>query len=1105
MLVLHGNWTEGRLRLWAESLPLYLLNRPAELDASGAIEDGDQTGELWSSGELTAVLAPRRAAIVHPFAMPAANLAAWLESLGALNCAALEPATTIRLRLPCDASGPRPSDRLSSAVGLGEQGWTAWLEPFEVACVPLSPGRALDSLLQLEMLAASTTSGGTIELGHSIRYWFAVARFILDLLADQRVVPTIAHQRGGELIAQWQPWLHDEAARRRAQVLLGAMPAIIRAVDDKHAGDARAVLNDVLTSICDACVRDALIAQQFGNALDGRDGLADPQVAWLGGLLRDSNRVDVPPAIGLDMVREIRTWIGQLDDVGDARALRLCLRLNEPIAPPFGADNDELGNVAWRLSLHLITHDDPPAIIDAEQIWNQASSAHVLNGSRISRPHDTLLAELSRASRLYSKLDEALANAAPEGIDLTTAEAYEFLREYRSLLEESGVAVQVPLWWDEPSSRLSARLLVESEQEWEQQADRAAMGFAGSSAAHEPAIGLNSIVKFRWQIAVGDQPLTMDEFQKLAKRGEPLVRIKGRWIEIQPQDMASASKFLAANPAGEMTALRAIRIAHGAEGEELGLPVVGLDATGWLASLFPDNGSDQKLPAIEQPGNFNGELRPYQLMGLRWLYFLDHFGLGACLADDMGLGKTIQLIALLLHERGATTGADNGRNPGPTLLVVPTSVVTNWTRELERFAPSLKYYVHHGPQRPMDERFVEVVRGVDVVITTYALMARDLETLNRIDWHRVALDEAQYIKNPPTKQAVAIRSLRARHRVALTGTPVENRLSELWSIMEFCNPGYMGSAAEFRRQFALPVERHRDRARAERLRRLVRPFVLRRLKTDPKVIDDLPQCLETREYATLTAEQAAMYQKMVDGMLAEVDRASGIHRRGLVLATLVKLKQLCDHPGLLQPDVRGHDESSTDEPGTRLQVARRSGKCRRLIQMLEEVIASGGKALIFTQFRQMGQLLASMIAHDLDCETLLLHGGTPQTKRQVMIDRFQSPDGNVPVFVLSLKAGGVGLNLTAANHVFHFDRWWNPAVENQATDRAFRIGQLRNVHVHKFVCVGTLEERIDQMIEQKTQLAENIIGSGEDWLTELSTGQLRDLLTLRQTALEMDA
>ena len=589
------------------------------------------------------------------------------------------------------------------------------------------------------------------------------------------------------------------------------------------------------------------------------------------------------------------------------------------------------------------------------------------------------------------------------------------------------------------------------------------------------------------------------------KSGGSLLRMRGRWVEIEPKQVAEAVEFFQSHPGGEMTLLEAVQLAHGAGPDRPGLPVFGMDATGWVADLMGASTDDARMPRLGQPQAFVGKLRPYQEVGLSWLAFLDRFGLGACLADDMGLGKTIQLIALLLAERERNDDGDgDGQRPGPTLLIVPTSVIANWHRELARFSPDITVQIHHGPDRPVGDRFIETARQRDVVITTYTLISRDQETLMRMPWHRVVLDEAQYIKNPPTKQTVTIRSLKTARRVALTGTPVENRLSELWSIMEFCNPGYLGQAGEFRRRFSVPIERHRDQHRAEQLRRLVRPFVLRRLKTDPKVIDDLPPCVVTKEYATLSGEQAALYEQAVSSMLGRVGRAEGIQRRGLVLATLVKLKQICNHPAQVTQDGESSRSTSRDRAGDGLLSAR-SGKCRRLIEMLEEVLATGDKALLFTQFRRMGHLLEAMLQHDLDTEVLFLHGGTPPARRQQMIDRFQDPSGGVPIFILSLKAGGIGVNLTAANHVFHFDRWWNPAVENQATDRAFRIGQTRTVHVHKFVCLGTLEERIDQMIEQKTELAQNIIGAGEEWLTELSTGQLRELLTLRDSAMDVEA
>jgi hypothetical protein len=778
-----------------------------------------------------------------------------------------------------------------------------------------------------------------------------------------------------------------------------------------------------------------------------------------------------------DMLRDARVWLSRLEDAERVRPFRLCFRLSEPATPE---------EALWPLDFQLLLEGEPPVTIDARRIWAGPPSARVVDGHRIDRPHETLLAELGRASQIYPAIERALAEAHPVGIELTSHEAAHFLREHRHVLEESGFGVVVPSWWQQRAHRLGVRLQIESP------------GAGGHVTAPPTRIGLDSLVDFSWRIAVGDEALTAEQLQQLAEAKAPLLRLGDRWVENPAEQLARAAAFVGREPGGETTLREAIQLAQRADAagpSGTGLPVLGMDAHGWVSEVLGLDGGDgrDRMPRLGQPRAFVGTLRPYQQTGLSWLVFLERFGFGACLADDMGLGKTIQLIALLLHEREHESQPGG---PGPTLLVVPTSLIGNWVRELKRFAPSLSAHVHHGPQRLTGEGFDRAVAACDVVITTYALVPRDRATISGMTWRRVVLDEAQYIKNPPTQQAGAIRGLRAQRRVALTGTPIENRLSELWSIMEFCNPGYLGSAQEFRRRSAVPIERHRDRERADALRRLVHPFILRRLKTEPTVISDLPACVETKEFATLTAEQAALYQATVDQLLAVVDEAEGIQRRGRVLAALTRLKQVCNHPAQLV----GADAAAGLE---RRSLSSRSGKSRRLIALLEELLAEGDRALVFTQYRRMGHLLAAMIRQDLDCEVQFMHGGTPPARRQDMIDHFQS-GGAAPIFILSLRTGGVGLNLTAANHVFHFDRWWNPAVENQATDRAFRIGQTRTVQVHKFVCAGTLEERIDQMIEQKTELADNIISTGEQWVTELSTQRLSEILRLRAEAVEVD-
>jgi SNF2 family DNA or RNA helicase len=446
--------------------------------------------------------------------------------------------------------------------------------------------------------------------------------------------------------------------------------------------------------------------------------------------------------------------------------------------------------------------------------------------------------------------------------------------------------------------------------------------------------------------------------------------------------------------------------------------------------------------------------------------------------------NTVQVLALLQYEREHSDSA----YPGPTLVICPTSVVGNWKREAQRFTPDLPVMVHHGGDRRKDEAFIEEAAKHAIVISSYALLHRDREILGRVHWRGVVLDEAQNIKNSETKQAQAAASLNGGYRIALTGTPVENSVGDLWSLMDFLNPGLLGSAKDFKESFFLPIQSRRDPDATARLKRLTGPFLLRRVKTDPAIISDLPEKLEMNVFCTLTKEQASLYAAVLRDMEKRIDEVAGMERRGLIFATLTKLKQICNHPVNFLSD------------GTTLE--NRSGKLARLEAMLEEAVAEGDHALVFTQYAEMGKLLHGRLAEVLGREVIFLSGATPKHKRDEMIERFQGDDGP-PIFVLSLKAGGLGLNLTRANHVFHYDRWWNPAVENQATDRAFRIGQQRAVQVHKFICAGTLEERIADLIESKQELAAHVVGSGEGWLTELSTEQLRDLFSLRADALEV--
>lgn len=1097
MLVLHANWSGRTLWIWGETAAGLLAPLAAAVGAETAAEGAAETPEGGAP-------ASGGGAGEHPFAIPAADLRIAMSRHNLPDPG--DEYATLKLALPTRGRAPAPSPRLAHAVGMGagdeEAAEPMTIGRWDTPAVGFDARSAMSVLERLEDVARRRAGVESdfdsiegeerrVTIGPSIAFFAAAARFARMLVAEQRVVPMVLQHTAGELEGSWSPWLNDERVAGQVGQLLEAMPPAARAVADDLGHDGWPILEDFLRRTVDAICREALIAEEMIEAIEDRSPEEDDHVAWLSGLLGADSRIPVAGARRSTIYRDVREWIRTLDDRGEDVQWRLCLRLNEPAMLP-GDEQDVFEapgkDVLWAVTFHLESVEGDGVMMDAVDIWSLGADATTVNGRRLNDPKHLLLAELARAARLYKRLEDVLSEDEPTLLELNTNQAYEFLREIRPLLQEQGFGVEAPDWWESPSARVGARLLVDSPDA--NGADDSSESGVSNAAA---SFGLDTLVDYQWRIAVGDRMLTLADFERLAGQESPLIRVKGQWIELRPEDISAAVDFIRENPGGKIRVSEALRIAYGSDTETTGVPVLGMEASGWVATIFGDGMADHGLPEATPPVGFQGALRPYQLKGVAWLSFLDSFGFGACLADDMGLGKTIQLLALLQREREDAESHNDLGSLKPTLVVAPMSVVGNWRREATRFVPTLKSMIHHGVDRYSGDELVRKSLECDLVITTYALAHRDFDDLARVGWGRLVLDEAQKIKNPSAKQTQALRAMDAPRRICLTGTPVENRLSELWSIMEFCNPGYLGGPTEFRRKFSVPIERRHDRRRSEQLRSLVRPFVLRRLKTDPKVTADLPDKVESKEFCHLTAEQARLYEEAVKKMLSEVDRAEGMQRRGVVLATLIKLKQICNHPLQALKDEAAKGPDQTPDPA-------RSGKTIRILEMLDEVIAAEDNALVFTQFRQMGKLLTAMISHRLDRDVLFLHGGTPQKVREQMVDRFQKADGSAPIFVLSLRAGGLGMNLTAASHVFHFDRWWNPAVENQATDRAHRIGQTRTVQVHKFIVSGTLEERIDEMIEQKTELADRIITSGEQWLTELSTNQLKDLLTLRADA-----
>jgi len=653
----------------------------------------------------------------------------------------------------------------------------------------------------------------------------------------------------------------------------------------------------------------------------------------------------------------------------------------------------------------------------------------------------------------------------PKGYETDGQGAYEFLNERALELEQAGFGVLLPAWWTRKGTK--QKLSVK--------------GHATPSKFESGArLSIMDIVNFEWEIAIGDHVLSLEELMTLAKLKSPLVKVRGQWVQMSAEEIQTALDFWKQEQSATGSVRDAIRMALGSTDHTRGLEISSIEGKGWLADLLGRLNDSSSLEELKCPKGFDGTLRPYQLRGFSWLAFLRQWGLGACLADDMGLGKTIQALALILRDW-------NPKKKRPVLLVCPTSVIGNWRKEAERFTPKLPVMVHHGSTRTKDKGFAKEASRHAIVISSYALLYRDLSLLQEVDWAGIILDEAQNIKNAGTRQAKAARALQAEYRIALTGTPVENSVGDLWSLMEFLNPGLLGGAKEFEKNFLVPIQVKRDPETTDRLKGITSPFILRRLKTDKSIIADLPDKIEMKVYCTLTREQASLYAAVVQELDKSLDKEKGIKRKGMVLACISKLKQICNHPAQFL--------------GDNSSIPKRSGKLARLTEMLEEITEAGDKALVFSQFAEMGEIVRKHVEASFGREALFLHGSLSKKKRDEMVARFQSGDGP-SVFILSLKAGGVGLNLTKANHVFHSDRWWNPAVEDQATDRAFRIGQTKNVQVHKFLCAGTFEESIDEMIEHKRSVADKVVGTGEAWLTEMSTEDLRKVLTLRENAVE---
>ncbi|MFZ4702662.1 MAG: DEAD/DEAH box helicase, partial [Candidatus Methylumidiphilus sp.] len=723
----------------------------------------------------------------------------------------------------------------------------------------------------------------------------------------------------------------------------------------------------------------------------------------------------------------------------------------------------------WRLAFMASARHDPSLTVALEDYWGMVDLAQQAMQRNFGGDFEqNLLLQLGQAARIYPALWEGLETDQPIGLELSLEGAFGFLNESAWVLEDAGFRVIVPAWWT-PQGRRRAKLKMRS-------SGKSAKSIASSS---QSSLNLDALLNYQYELTLGDEEVSPAEWEQLVNAKTPLVQFRGQWVALDREKMQEMLAFWKAHgEAGE--SLNMIELLKRNAGET---ELFEIDAKDALAEMLAKLHDNKQIAPITDPPRLNATLREYQKRGVAWLEFMEQLGLNGCLADDMGLGKTIQVIAQWVREK------ELGFSDQPNLLIAPTSVLGNWRKEIERFAPHISTHIHHGGERAADKpAFIEACQACDVFITSYALVRKDAKLFDAVEWRRVVLDEAQNIKNPLAAQTKAILQIKSTHRLALTGTPVENRLLDLWSIFNFLNPGYLGKQAQFRKNYELPIQRENNIGKSTLLRKLVEPFILRRVKTDPAIIQDLPDKVDNRQYCNLGKEQASLYEAVVRDVEQQLAASEGIQRQGLMLSTLMKLKQICNHPAQFLQD---------GGPFT----AERSHKLARLTDMLADVLAEDESALVFTQFTDIGASLERHLKSTLQCQTYYLHGGTTRTKREQMIARFQDPGSPPAVFILSLKAGGVGITLTRANHVFHFDRWWNPAVEDQATDRAFRIGQTRNVFVHKFITLGTLEERIDAMIEDKRKVAGAIVGSDESWLAKLDNDAFKQLIALNSRAL----
>ena len=932
------------------------------------------------------------------------------------------------------------------------------LENFHIQCLAI-PLKDLTSLLN-EIHFYCLYNSQELMPGADLLFWYRYTQSFKEIIMNDQYIPALKYLESGKKHSfQIYPHWHivSEKYDQMIKKYINYMPDLCASGFEQSKREIDFYNKEnLLKHFSENLLQEIILETKFPDKIKKQFSDTFLEDFFSGSKYKELSKVE--KSILKDIYSKWFNWKEKIVRSHDKSLFSFCFKLEEP------GENQSY----WKLSFLIESKKDPSLKITLDDYWhfNEKIKKQVWKnfGNDIEK---NILLDLGYSAKIYPKIWEAMNNDKPSGLNLSLEEAFEFLKERALVMENSGFKIILPACLTpEGRKRAKIKLRVSSTSK------------KVSQSSNKSLFSADSIINYQYKLSIGNVELSEKEWKDLVNSKVPLINFRGEWVELDINKMKEILEIWqkSQNENIEISISELIKMSAQENHFEI-------DYDKNLSEMMDKFRNKSKFELVEDPKKLKGSLREYQKRGISWIEYLENIGLNGCLADDMGLGKTIQVIGRLLRERESEK-----QKVKPTLLIAPTSVVGNWQHEIIKFAPTLKSLLHHGNKRIKDEKdFLKTISQNDIIITSYSLIKRDNHLFKANEWHRIVIDEAQNIKNPKAEQTKVLLQLKSKHKIALTGTPVENRLLDLWSIFNFLNPGYLGTQAGFRKKFEIPIQKENALDESKVLKNLIEPFILRRLKTDKNIIKDLPDKVEQKIYCNLTKEQGSLYEAVVKEISLDIDNAEGIQRKGLILSSLMKLKQICNHPVQFLQD--NSEFSQT-----------RSYKLSRLLEMVAEVIENGESLLIFSQFKEVCKQLDKFIRNNYHYRTYLLHGEINRTKRQEMIEEFQNPESEPSIFILSLKAGGVGINLTKANHVFHFDRWWNPAVEDQATDRAFRIGQSKNVFVHKFVAIGTLEEKIDQMIEGKKKLSTSVLASDESWLTELDNNSFKKLISLSKNA-----